>query len=435
MKKNLGLFGVFVVLLIGTYIFQEKRVETERTEAHEADLLIKEAITHLKLPNVEAEKKNGQWWAGGLLLSHNSFKLIEKKLSEIKKIKEVAGDPKTFFPHPVSFEINHVNWNIGDLSLDKQSFYISRGDKIYLAYIEGESTHLTQDESEIESIKLNELVSVLSKKEKDLLETQLFRFYPSLPMEKVLLSVEGHLPFELNFEKNETLPAPIQGVSVHRDLRGKFHSLLTQINFKEEVPYSEKLKFKKLGVVSFVSGKSTVKWELWLTGDKSADSVIIDPDQKRSFLMIGGTLRIFFVGIQDYWDKKVIPQENFVSFTRLETNLTEGSKSARVTVINREPMEFEARGYKVDPIKMEELIQLIFNLGPRDQADRVSNLSSSEKKQLLTGTHLRIDVMGQELIIWRKSQEVIVANLTQGFKAHFNMPNENFRGSFDDVLK
>jgi hypothetical protein len=435
MKKNLVLFGVFVALLVATYFMQEKRIETERTEEHLAGLLVKTDITQLKLPNVEAEKKNGQWWSGKKLLSHNTFKQIEKKLSEIKKEKEVTGDPKSYFPHPISFELNHEKWQIGDMSLDKQSFYISRGDKIYLAYIEGESTHLTRNASEIESIKLNELVSLISKKPSDYFETQLFRFYPSIPMDKVLMTVEGHLPFELNFVSNETLPPPIKGVSPHRDLRGKFYSLLTQINMKEEIPYSEKLKFKKIGEVNFVNDKNSVKWELWLKNDKSADAYIIDPNSKRAFLMVGGTLRIFFVGIQDYWDKKVIPYDKFVSFTRLETNFVQGSKSARVTIVNKEPFEFAAKGYTVDNLKMEELLQIIFNLGPKDQADRVSNLSSSEKKQLMTESHLRVEIMDQDLVIWRKAQEVIVANLTQGFKAHFNMLNENFRGTFDDVLK
>jgi hypothetical protein len=43
--------------------------------------------------------------------------------------------------------------------------------------------------------------------------------------------------------------------------------------------------------------------------------------------------------------------------------------------------------------------------------------------------------MGQDLIILRKFQELIVVNLAQGFKAHFTMLNENFLGTFEDVLK
>lgn len=435
MKRNLALFGVFVCLMIMTYLFQEKRVEKEYDLAQHEDKLFDFEITHLKLPTFEVEKKNGGWWSGNDLLSHNAFKQIEKKLSEIKKIKSIEGKWETFFPHPFSFEVNHKKWTIGDLSLDKQAFYIAEGDKISLAVIEGGSTQLTQDESEIEALKLNELITLLSKSKAELKETQLFRFYPNLPMERVVLSVEGSLPFELNFKEHKTEPPPIAGISVHKDLAGKFFSLLTQVNIKQELPYSDKLKFKKLGELKFLNDSSSVTWELWLKSKSSADAVIIDPVKKKAYLMLGGSLRVFFIQIQDYWDKKVIPQKDFVSFTRTNAIFIQGDKKAVVTILNREPLGFEVQGYKVDQARMEFLIHFLFNLGAKDQAERVSLLSKTEKQQLLSEDHLKIEIMGQELILWRKTEELIVVNLTQGFKAHFNLLDESFNGKFEDVLK
>lgn len=435
MKKNIVLFGVVLVLLILTYVFQEKRVEKEYVESQTKDQVIKEEITHLKLPHVEVEKKNGSWWSGNTLMSHNFFKLIEKKITEIQKVKDIEGEYKNYFPHPITFEVNKEKWSIGDFSLDKKSFYLSRGDKIMLAEIVGESTELTQNEDEIPSIKLNEFVTAISKSFNELKENQLFRFFPDLPFDRAILSAEGSLPFELDFLKNETQPAPIPGIQVHRDLRGKFFSLLTQMTIREEVPYSAKLQFKKMGEVQFKGKESRVTWELWLKDSKSADAFIIDPKSKRAFLMVGGTLRIFFIQLQDYWDKKVIPPASFQSFTRLNTEFIQGAKAAKVMVINREPLAFEVSGFKVEQLKMEQLFQVIFNLGPKDQGDRVSNLSKTERQQILSEEHLRVEVMGQQLVMWRKAQELIVVNLTQGYKVHFNMLDENFRATFEDVLK
>jgi hypothetical protein len=435
MKKNLLLLGIFLALILVTYFFQEKKSEKAYVEAQTKDRLVTGEINELTLPNVKAIKKDNNWWYGEELLSHNIFKQIEKKLSEIKKIKDIEGKWESYFPNPFSFKINDVNWTIGDLSLDKQSFYIARGEEIYLAIIEGESVQLTHNAQEIAGIKLNELVSLLSTPLGKLKETQLFRFYPGLPLEKVVVEVDGNLPYELNFKEDTTSPPPIDGVTTHRDIRGKFYSLLTQANLKQEIPYSEKLKFKKLGALQFIDSKNVVKWELWLKDKASADAIIIDSDTKKAYLMIGGTLRVFFIQLQDYWDKKIIPPKEFKAFSRLDSTFIQGTKKAVVTVLNREPLEFETKGYKVEQIKMEQLFQFIFNLGPKAQAERVSNLSKSEKKQLLTEEHLRIEVMGQELILWRKAQELIVVNLTQGFKAHFNLLEENFRGTFEDVLK
>ena len=435
MKKNIILFGVVVVLLGLTYVFQEKRSEKEYIESQTRDQIIKEEITHLKLPHVEAEKKGESWWSGNVLMSHNSFKQIGKKLKDIHKVKDIQGEYKNYFPHPIVFEVNHEVWSIGDLSLDKQAFYISRGDKIMLAEIVGESTELTQHEEEIAGIKLNELVTSMSKSFDELKENQLFRFFPDLPFDRIVLSAEGSLPFELDFIHNKTHPEPIPGIRPHRDLKAKFFSLLTQMTIRQEVPYDKNLKFKKLGEVQFKNDKKRVTWSLWLKSEKSADAYIIDDESKRAFLMVGGTLRIFFIQLQDYWDKKIIPPASFQTFTRLNTEFVQGAKSAKVMVLNREPLAFEVSGYKVEQLKMEQLFQVIFNLGPRDQGDRVSNLSKTERQQVLSEDHLRVEVMGQNLVMWRKTQELIVVNLTQGYKVHFNILDENFRATFEDVLK
>ena len=201
------------------------------------------------------------------------------------------------------------------------------------------------------------------------------------------------------------------------------------------MPYSEKLKFKKLGELKFLKGEEAVTWELWLKDSKSADAYILDSAQKKAFLMIGGTLRVFFIQVQDYWDKKVIPAKNFVNFSKTNATFIQGSKEAVVTIINRQPLGFDVKGYKVDHAKMEFLIQFIFNLDSKDQAERVSQLSKSERQQILSEEHLRIEILDQELLLWRKAEELIVVNLTQGFKAHFNLVDENFNGKFEDVLK
>ena len=104
-------------------------------------------------------------------------------------------------------------------------------------------------------------------------------------------------------------------------------------------------------------------------------------------------------------------------------------------VKNREPLSFTSQKFKVVPGPMDSLFQVLFNIGQFEQAERVSQLSSSEKQMMLNENLLRIDVMGQELYLWRKKEELIVVNLTQGFKAHFTLLDEKFHGQFEDVLK
>jgi hypothetical protein len=435
MIKNLSLFGFLIVLVVLTYVFQEKRVITERESEETRDRLVNFEVTRLKLNSLEAVKKNNQWWDGTQLLSHTKFQQIEKKLSQIMKIKKVQGSWNQYSSKSFDFEINHTKWSLGDLSIDKQSFYIKKDKDIYLAILDGESRHLTENETEIASIKFNELLSLLTQTKPELKETQLFRFFPDIPINKIVIKTDSMLPFEIDTDKNETTPPTIQGVTHHEDLKNKVMLLLTQLTIRSEIPYSEEIKGKKISEMIFSNQTRSLKWELWLKNDQSADAILIEPVSQKAFIMVGGTLKLFFVQIQDYWDKKIIPPKFFKSFDRITAQFIQGQKKAEVFIINKEPLEFEVTGFKVDQQKMEELIQIIFNLGPRDQAQRVSILSNSEKRQLLSENHLRVEVMEQVLIIWRRSQEVIVANLTQGFKGHFTMLNENFHGTFEDVLK
>lgn len=437
MKNNVYLLAVFGLLLLATYFFQEKRVEKEHFDYEVADRVLPGELKSLKIPAGSLELKNKNWWLGSSLVAHQFMKQLEGKIHGVKKIKNLTGDPKTFFTSPIELEVNGEKWILGDESLDKQGFYLSRNQQLMLAIVEGESHELTQNEAEIPSIKYQELRALLSKKAKDLEEKQLFRFYSDLNLESVTIEAEGNLPFELNVKENTTVPPPIPGITVHEDLRKKLLTLITQMSIKENLPFELKSGFKKLSHVTFKEGdKMVARWEIWLKDKKSADAIFKDPLNKRSFLMVGGSLKLFFIHLQDFWDKKVIPPSVFKPGDSIKTVFIQGKKKADVLVLNREPLKFEVQAsHEVKEIPMAALIQYIFNLGTFDQGDRVSLLSKTERQQVLSEDHLRIEVMGQDLLLWRKKEEFIVVNLTQDFKVHYGLLDESFHGRFEDVLK
>ena len=91
MKKNLYLSGILLTLLLGTYVFQELRTKQVFEESFTKDhLVLAEDIQSLSWGDVQAIKKDGQWWANDKLLSANTFKQLEKRIGQIKKIKEVV---------------------------------------------------------------------------------------------------------------------------------------------------------------------------------------------------------------------------------------------------------------------------------------------------------------------------------------------------------
>ncbi len=433
MKKNLGLFAILVALLGLTYFFQEKTSEKKYEENLVKDKLYPEEIHQITISGMSASKSEGKWKAGDILLSHNLMRLVEEKIYQLKKVKSVSGEKKDFFSSPVEFTVNNEELILGELSLDRQGFYLSRNGEMMLAVLEGSSRELMSDEKDIQGRKLQEMKVLLTKRPEELYETQLFRFYPDLPLGKVTIKVPDTLAFELDLKNNTTTPPPFPGISVHEKLPAKFMSLLSQVTLKEEIPYD---KFgTKLGEITFSADGKGVMWELYTRNPVTADAVLTDPVRQKAWLMIGGTLKVFFIQLQDYWDKKNIPPEHFRPFDRTPMTLTEGNLRTIVTLVNKEPLEFESSGFQVNKEKMLELVSYALNLGPLDQASRVSLLSNSERKQVLSEKHLQMEIFGQELLFWVKAEELIIVNLTQGYKAHY--PRADISGGFHfkDVLK
>lgn len=433
MKKNLTLFGILIALLGVTYLVQEKKTEKNFEESLVKDRLFTGEINELTISGQKIERKDGRWWHGEELYSQNLFRMIEEKLRQLKMVKAVEGKSEDFFSNPVNFTVNGEELVLGDLSLDRQGFYLSRAGKIMLAVLEGSGQEIVTNEKDLQTSKLSELKALLSKPPAELREAQLFRFYPELPFERATVRVPDFLPFELDIKNNTTTPPPFPGISPFEKLGEKFMSLLSQVTLKSELPYG---KFgPKLGEITFQGGGKAVMWELFARSEKSADAVLVDPVRRKAWLMIGGTLRIFFVQIQDYWDKKNIPPEKFRPFEKEPMVFTQGNRRAVVTLVNREPLEYETKDFRVDREKMTELVSYALNLGPLDQASRVSLLSNTERKQVLSEEHLRLEIFGEELLFWKKAEELIIVNLTQGFKAHYPRANVSEGFHFGDVLK
>lgn len=426
MKTNLGLFFLLIALITGTYFFQEKREQQSFKRSLIQGRIITDKITSIETDFFKAHKVKGQWKNGEDLLSHNELNRLAKMLSTIKEIKKV-NDTEVL---GINFSVNQEEYVLGELNLDKSGFYFKSKGVSYLAIIDSESHQVHSHGDNLNEMKLEELRNLLSKTNRELLEKQLFRYYPELSYETVIIKPEGAVDFELDFKNNTTIPGPIKGITEHEDLASKFKSLVAQINIKNKVKANPKLKKTKLGEITFLP--SELKWEVYLSKNDKADVYLFD-SEGNAYEMVGGTLKVFLIQIQDYWDKKVIPPDEFKHFDRLNVVFYQGPEDLNLVVLNREPLAFESKE-KINEEKVGLLFQVIFNLSIFDQGQRVSNLTTSQLRQILSEDSLRLDVMGQELAIVSYGQEIIVANITQEYKVHF-LKMENFPLTIKDMLK
>jgi hypothetical protein len=439
MKTNLVLSSLLAVLLIFTYFFQEKKDENADKPRYIASVYWNSKITHIKTDKFEAYKKGNNWISkkSGERLSYNSFRLIEKKLLELKIEKDLEGylpeNPKSIF----KVEVNSIELKIGEMSLDGNSFYIGLGNKYFLATIDGESNSISLDDRDIESDKLRDLKNLLSSREDQLMENQLFRYYDFSHLEKVSLVTDNRAAYVLDFKSNLTIPGPIRGIEVHNGLKEKFLSLLTLLQIKEKVDFQKLSYFKKISTINVKTSKpqQIIVWDLWLKNEKSADVILVDSKNKLAFLMNGGSLKLFFLNEQDYWDKKVIPPEKFHHFSQLHFSVSQNKRNQLINVINKEPLYFESKERKVKQIEFQNLFQALLNLSGFDQADRVSQLSQSEEQQFLKMNLMKIKIFDLEILCLKKPGEVIFINLNEKFKSHFYRNVENINCELEGMLE
>lgn len=431
-KSNLILFGVLSLLLVFTYFIQEKKVLfSYKKEKSLIDMLGSELVS-IKGPNFEAIKIKDSWFQNQQLLSHNIFKILEKRMREIKLIQELENAKDENFPGFLELVLNNKKVLIGDMSIDNESFYLKVENSFFLAKIDGESTQISYSQENLQKDKLVELKSLFFKKTKDIFEDQFFRYSKSIPLWKVAVFSEGRNPYVLDFKDNKTIPDQISGVEVHQNIKDKFFSLITQIQIKNELDYNKLKLFKKLASINFKDKNSNqdIIWEVWRKNQSTADPVIVDHYNQKAFEAIGGTLKVFFLDVQDYWDKKIIPTKDFKNFDKLKIEFHQNKLKKSVIISNREPFEFESSDGIPNLNNLQAFIQLVMNLSAFDQADRVSPLSSTDEKIYSDEKFLRFNIFDHKLLCHQKSHEIIMVNLTTRTKLHFY---QNIESVFCDL--
>lgn len=132
--------------------------------------------------------------------------------------------------------------------------------------------------------------------------------------------------------------------------------------------------------------------------------------------------RSFLIRFKTIGIEKLFLVMSLRRFTEMRVQFVLGEREATVNVINQEPLSFGSSQpeIKVKEDKLQNLFAILFNLGDYDEASRVSILTKSEKQQFQNEPHIRMNVFGQDLMLIRKTNELVVVNFTQGFKCPFH---------------
>ena len=432
MKSNLKLLIVLILLLTGTYIWIE-RPDRMWWKQHDETYRLRDLAEEAQSFGVFGKKwalKDNQWTHGKEILSLSIWPKWKRIFTNLKLEREIIMPPgmtkENYLGEGFPVTINDHSFIFGERSVDGKSIYI----------LDLESNKILQM-SLLPSDLFQMLDEVKAKSELEMIERRVFAYFSDIPFTKVVFETPGILSFELDLEAKTTSPRPIPGILIHPHIDQKFWHEIDLMQFTAQIEPDMGLLYQKMASLSLLDkDKKVLTFELHRVGPQNADAVVYVPEKKKMFKVQGNTAKVFFDQVQDYWDRKIIPRDVFKSFTEMRVQFVLGEREATVNVINQEPLSFGSTQpeIKVKEDKLQNLFAILFNLGQYDEASRVSILTKSEKQQFQNEPHIRMNVFGQDLMLIRKTNELVVVNFTQGFKAHFILFDISIGDQWEDFF-
>jgi|GEM_PF-6049790 len=435
MKQNVQLFFLLIGLLAFTYYFQEIRPEKLKKESQAQISILKKTPESLVFNNIKFNKNvDGQWISGDELMSQNKLNQVIQLLMSLERVNEKKIISDIDFSDSLTLRVDDQLLEIGDLTIERESFYVKfRGD-IILARFAGERDEILQEgESLQQKLKLR-LKSLVDLDVVGLRENQLFRFFKNWEIQSLSLNQQERKPFSLNLKTKKLIPAPYDGLELHEDLDKKILSLLTQIQVKEFIKdFSFKETEKIAQATLTLMGEQRTFLILRMKEGKSADVYLQHLESNRVWKVIGGTLKLFFISEQDLWNKKNMP--HLTSFHQDKIELKNKTKRFSIKIFNREPFLFEPEFGKLDSTKIDLLTRLVLNLKPFEEAERVSRLLRSDEQYLETQNFTIFSFQDQSFTIWTKPSETIVCDKQRKLKFHYPHPGAALSFYLDDVIR
>ncbi|MFY7993551.1 MAG: hypothetical protein ACOVP4_09690 [Bacteriovoracaceae bacterium] len=417
MKNNLGLLLVFILLLTGTYVWIERpdRVWWQKhDETYRLRSLVENAESFGVLGKTWTLKEN-QWVSGQDLLSLTIWPKWKRIFSQLKFEREIILNAQTnkdnFLGEGFPITIDDRSFILGETTVDGKSLYL-------LDVNENKILQMSLLPSDLFQM----LDEVKEKTPQDMIEKRVFAYFNNVQFTKVVFETPGILSFDIDLFNKQTNPRPIPGILLHPHLDQKFWHEMDLLQFTEQIKPDLALLYQKMASLSLVQDeKKVLTFELHRVGPLNADAVVYVPEKNQMFKVRGNTAKVFFDQVQDYWDLKIIPRNVFKAFTETRAQFVLGDKEVTVNIINQEPLAFVSPDsqIKLKEDKLQNLFNLIFNLSQYEEASRVSILTKAERQQFQNESHIRMNVFGQDLMLVRKTNELVVVNFTQGFKAHF----------------
>ena len=437
--KNKILFFVLIIFCGAIYLFDEL-AQTRRDELSDKKSRLFDPeklgeIRSIKTPGIKLTKKNGFFYTQNeTLVDADKLDYFFDRLSQIRikrilkksELKEV--NTKVLFPNlremvTFTFQQEKLSFLLGKKLDVDQSFYMEvqrkTGNTQLIAYDPSfmDGPYLKKDEA-TSPRKYFRLKTLLSLDDKYFKDNHIFKkkYFKDIVFSKASVSNIRNRPFSLNFSTKTSTPETYPELPYLQNAFLNFQNSIKSLMANESY-YSftkKKLKEKLSTMILEASGKSH-QLQLFRRYGKLSGYFVMTSFDKVLYEIDGKSASLFFLNVQDFWDRRPLPFQFGMKDELFEMSFDEGNR-LKLKLPYRKGFHvlMDDKNEKIRPVK-KNFISL-FSLLIR-QADHVSQSDILDLKKVKSKIQLYFD--GFVIHAMLKNNELLLFNQVKKIIYHY----------------
>ena len=441
--KNLALFLILVLALTGTYLFEEKSNHDLKTlNAKASSLLDADKLGDIQA--IEGIKLNFQKKGELYFDKITGLQLAEARLGEFFQIlsglkvktfldqAEVNKVGKNFYiPDPTmkmtfQFEKGAMTFTLGKKLDYDQTFYmeVTKNGISQIVIVSDESpdpgVYQSDEEYKKSDAKYKRLEVVFLLTNRYFYDTKVFRDFKytdeRINFKHISIATFRNKKYSIDFQKSQTIPAPPKGIAYYEDNWVSFLEMLTKLEGKSiYFPAETKLLTEILSVFEVIDRQER-KYTLTVYkkyGELSGyflkttlDNIVYELKSEDA--------QYFFVNVQDFWQKRIIPKEKEFNFkvTFLD-NKTETVRISDKELFKVFPTDSKFTEGTIRALEFKRLLEFF-----KSEGNHVTEFTE-KPSEILKKNIMRVQFDNRNLSVILEDNEAIVVDFDLSIMIHY----------------
>jgi hypothetical protein len=457
--KNLVMFLILVLALIGTYVFEEKdNRNSEAALAKKSALLDAESlgeITAIEGIKINFVKRGAYYFdkETNLQLSdarlHEFFQILSglkvKNFLNQEEVKKVGAN--FYIPDPTMkmtfhFEKGDLTFVLGKKLDFDQSFYmqVTKGNSTQMVIVNDESpdpgVYQSDEEYKKSDLKYKRIEILFLLTNKYFHDTRVFKDFnyveDKINFKSIVISTFRNKKYSISFEDSTTNPPAPKGINYFEENWVSFHKALSKLEGKSlYYPGDPKLLEEPLSqfeVVDREGRKYTL--EVYKRYGQENGYFLKSTLNNVIYQLKPEDAQYFFVNVQDFWEKRIAPKEKEYNFKvtfydgRTEEVKIQDKDLFRVLPTNPKLTESSIRA-----LEFKRLIEFF-----KAEGNHVTELSAKQS-EILKKNILRVQFDKRNLSVILEENEAIIVDFDLKIMIHHYIGAKlPFSIKFDDYF-